>query len=478
MGVAPLSRQGLPQISLTFTTPGQMAYSIRKPSPYNIPVSYDFMKKRFRFVNFVSAVHTAILILSVVAISLYVLFVHYQDHIAGEARIQSETLSVNGDALRREVFSALSLIRNERKEYDALLRREIINRSHQGLELTQALYEKYKNRMGKKELKALLLNTLASHRFFEGKRGYYFVQGRDGYLYSSAGHPEAQGKHLSQIKNPVSVKMIENLLSLAQKSPEGFNDIRWFVPGESVFRPKLVYYTTFEPYGWYIGTGEYYSIIEKREQKKLLNRLSQIRFHKDSDGYIFIMHSDGTLLMHPFDPESIGKNVLEKTNAEGRKVFQEIQQLAQTQGSGFLTYSWLRPSVGQFEQKLTYVECDKEWNWIVGSGVYLNAIEQKVAAHQQRGRAKLNKEIFNILGATVLILTIFLTLNMVFRYFSGKDLAHFITFFNQAAASGNTIDSSRIRFKEFYVLSLQANRMLGAKKRRRKNWWNWPRWTV
>lgn len=45
---------------------------------------------------------------------------------------------------------------------------------------------------------------------------------------------------------------------------------------------------------------------------------------------------------------------------------------AGTNGGGFVTYKWALPGTDQVETKISYVERDPYWGWIIGSGAYFN----------------------------------------------------------------------------------------------------------
>jgi len=94
----------------------------------------------------------------------------------------------------------------------------------------------------------------------------------------------------------------------------------------------------------------------------------------DAQGhYIYAYDYNGTLLAHPYLPEKIGSNLINKRDPFG---MENIRALANTahSGGGYVVFIWPNPGKGNREElKIGYVlPVDDAW-W-VGSGVYLSEI--------------------------------------------------------------------------------------------------------
>ena len=114
------------------------------------------------------------------------------------------------------------------------------------------------------------------------------------------------------------------------------------------------------------------SDAEKREQAiKLLTDLAYA-----DDGYFYVYTKDGDNIVHPKQPYRIGKNWWDLTDSEGKPIIQELIQQADN-GGGFTTYLWEQPSSGQISKKLGYAESLHDWDWMFGTGVYIDPIDQK-----------------------------------------------------------------------------------------------------
>ena len=93
-------------------------------------------------------------------------------------------------------------------------------------------------------------------------------------------------------------------------------------------------------------------------RESLLKEINNPRgeFHK-GDLYAFAYDRNMTWLAHPVKPELVGQNWIDKKDWAGGKYFRrEIQQVAQTKGSGWVEFEYENPINGQHDHKTTYVE--------------------------------------------------------------------------------------------------------------------------
>lgn len=99
--------------------------------------------------------------------------------------------------------------------------------------------------------------------------------------------------------------------------------------------------------------------------------LNGIRFGADLKDYVFVMDTSHTILVHP-NKDMIGRNMADTADTNGKMLFQELAKLAKNHGEGYLIYYW--PKIGSEKPvpKYTYVKLYKPWNWIIGTGVFLD----------------------------------------------------------------------------------------------------------
>nr|WP_315594715.1 cache domain-containing protein [uncultured Cupriavidus sp.] len=93
------------------------------------------------------------------------------------------------------------------------------------------------------------------------------------------------------------------------------------------------------------------------------------------DGYFFLYDLQGRNLMHPRQPELVGQDLWLLRDPQGALTIQKLVSAAKA-GGGSVRYLWRKPSTQQEVPKLGYVVAVPAWNWMLGTGIYLDDVEQ------------------------------------------------------------------------------------------------------
>lgn len=108
-------------------------------------------------------------------------------------------------------------------------------------------------------------------------------------------------------------------------------------------------------------------------QQQALAILKRLEF--GHDGYFFVYAFDGTNLLYPRQPQLQGRNLLDLRDRHGGYPIRKLLDQARS-GGGYVEYEWSRPSTGQTEAKLGYVEPIAGWEWMIGTGTYVDEPER------------------------------------------------------------------------------------------------------
>jgi two-component system NarL family sensor kinase len=109
---------------------------------------------------------------------------------------------------------------------------------------------------------------------------------------------------------------------------------------------------------------------EKLAQAKAI--LSKLDY--GNDAYFYVYDMQGTNLMHPRQPELVGKNLWELRDPQGRPTIQNLIAQAK-RGGGVVRYLWEKPSLRKMAPKLGYVVPLERWGWMLGTGIYLDDVD-------------------------------------------------------------------------------------------------------
>ena len=111
-------------------------------------------------------------------------------------------------------------------------------------------------------------------------------------------------------------------------------------------------------------------------KKAAATALSMVRY--SGQEYVWINDLDGLMIMHPFAPKLVGRTVLDLKDPDGHDFFKEMVDIARGQGSGTVRYKWAKPGASDPVPKMSYVQAVPGWNWMVGSGLYLDDLQAQV----------------------------------------------------------------------------------------------------
>lgn len=136
-------------------------------------------------------------------------------------------------------------------------------------------------------------------------------------------------------------------------------------------------------------------LTEDEAKSQALAIIKTLRY-KGSE-YFWINDTHPKMVMHPFRPELDGKDLSDFKDPNGKKLFVEMTKVvASADKSGFVDYEWARPKSDKPVPKISYVSLFEPWGWIIGSGIYVDDINELIAANK-------NNSLF-YLGLSILFL--------------------------------------------------------------------------
>ncbi len=164
--------------------------------------------------------------------------------------------------------------------------------------------------------------------------------------------------------------------------------------------------------------------------------LKAMRF--ESDGYFFAYDSKGVNTLHAINPSLEGKNLYGLKDENGVAVIAGLINASQ-KGDGFLNFSWHKPTIDAQAPKLGYAEYLKKWDWVLGTGIYIDDIDQQVTMQRELRTKELEQNTWFAVMISVigLIITSVLTSVVVSRVI--KPLEHVANSLKDVAAGGGDL---------------------------------------
>jgi len=102
------------------------------------------------------------------------------------------------------------------------------------------------------------------------------------------------------------------------------------------------------------------------------------------DGYLWINDMQPKMIMHPTQPQLDGTDLTDYKDPNGKRLFVECVRVCKEKGGGTVDYAWQKPGAARLVPKISYVEVYEPWGWIVGTGAYLDRIEEEVSGVRRR----------------------------------------------------------------------------------------------
>ncbi|MGE4404580.1 methyl-accepting chemotaxis protein [Pseudomonas sp.] len=110
-------------------------------------------------------------------------------------------------------------------------------------------------------------------------------------------------------------------------------------------------------------------------QQAAIEQVRLLRY--DGEDYFWINDLGPTMIMHPIQPKLDGKDMSRVKDPEGKELFNEMVAIAKRDGAGPVAYMWAKPGEADPVPKISYVQLFKPWGWIIGSGIYVDDVEQE-----------------------------------------------------------------------------------------------------
>jgi methyl-accepting chemotaxis protein len=134
------------------------------------------------------------------------------------------------------------------------------------------------------------------------------------------------------------------------------------------------------------------------------NLIRQMTYGKS--GYFWINDFFPKMVMHPFSPHLEGKSLRDFKDPNGVHLFNEMVEVSKAHGEGFVPYMWPKPGVEEPQPKMSFVMAFKPWNWIIGTGVYIDDIDRMVVAE----KAEIDREVQDMIIRSIVICVVLIVL--------------------------------------------------------------------
>ena len=219
-------------------------------------------------------------------------------------------------------------------------------------------------------------------RYGPENKDYFWINDMHPTMVMHPYKPQLDGKDLSGFKDPNGKKLFVEFVNTCRENGEGFVDYYWPKYGADQPQPKLSFVKLFKPWNWVIGTGVYMEVAEAKLQASSAAVIENLRYGPENKDYFWINDTQPYMVMHPYKPQLNGKDLSGSKDPNGKKLFVEMVKVCKANGEGFVDYYWPKYGADKPQPKVSFVKLFKKWNWIIGTGMYMDDIEVLVEARK------------------------------------------------------------------------------------------------
>ncbi len=331
---------------------------------------------------------------------------------------------------------------------------------NQAIQLAESIYQKYTGRKTEEEIKSLIIATVSALKF-EMEYEEVFISTFEGEGVYYPRRPEFTGKNMLRFKDAYGSSVIHEEINLLKNNTEGFlyynNNSK--ATSETSPHKKISFVKEFGHFNWYFGSKQYIEDYFPGFRDEIAQKISSVRLKHG--GYLFMNNINGIPIVMDGIVYQGNLNLLTDVGNPRQTVFvEELDVLNKNPEGGFFYYKWNKINETSPIDKCSYVQLFKEYNWIIGSGFYLDEIDRSIQDQQNSLRQDQRKSILTIL----LILVVLLFLEALIIYHFNKryksDFERFFNFFYLSKSDFNKLNLSEFHFNEFKRAGIAANNMI------------------
>ena len=131
-------------------------------------------------------------------------------------------------------------------------------------------------------------------------------------------------------------------------------------------------------------------------------------------GYFWADTRDGVNVVLLGREDVEGTSRIDLTDTNGNKIIQGFIALIDAEGEGYYDYYFPRPGETEALPKRGFVKLFEPFDWIIGTGNYIDDIDNTIAAEREAMQSQLNMAILTLLGGIAIALVIVITAAFIF----------------------------------------------------------------
>ncbi len=127
----------------------------------------------------------------------------------------------------------------------------------------------------------------------------------------------------------------------------------------------------------YVALADSGRMTEAEAKKQAAASIRGVMYGKNKD-YVWINDLNGFFIMHP-SPKLDQKNGIGLQDVKGKLIIREMIEVCKKSGGGEVVYYWKKNETDKKPTlKFSFVRLVPEWNWVVGTGMYVDDVKAEL----------------------------------------------------------------------------------------------------
>jgi len=120
-------------------------------------------------------------------------------------------------------------------------------------------------------------------------------------------------------------------------------------------------------------------ISPEEARREAADQIRHLRYGTDGKNYFWIIDMHPFMIMHPYRPDLEKRDLTLFQDSHGSYPFIAMVDKVMNKDGGYVNYFWQwNDSPDKVIPKISYVEKFSPWNWIIGTGLYMQDINEEI----------------------------------------------------------------------------------------------------
>ncbi len=121
-------------------------------------------------------------------------------------------------------------------------------------------------------------------------------------------------------------------------------------------------------------------LTRAQAQTEARDRIAALRYGRENKDYFWLQDMHPRMIMHPYRLDLNGQDLTDFRDARGARIFVEFADVVRRHHEGYVDYVWQWPDdPRRLEPKESYVKGFDPWEWVVGTGLYIEDVRHEIA---------------------------------------------------------------------------------------------------